>query len=286
MAKSPLRAKSPLKGSERQPLPGARAIGKADPTERLEVTVLVRARAGDKLNERVGKLAAGKKTPPPLSREAFAAAHGADPADISAVTAFAAKNNLAVVQEDAARRTVVLSGTVAQFNDAFDVDLQRFEHNGGTYRGRTGSVHLPDELSGIVEAVLGLDDRPAARPHFRSRQSHGNVHWQAAEANPTSFTPTQLAKLYNFPSGNGQGQCIAIIELGGGYRPADLKTYFANLGLSTPKVTAVSVDHGKNHPTGDPNGPDGEVMLDIEVAMPGSLMRSRPPRMTPSISRR
>jgi kumamolisin len=24
-------------------------------------------------------------------------------------------------------------------------------------------------------------------------------------------------------------------------------------------------DHGKNHPTGDPNGPDGEVMLDIEV---------------------
>jgi kumamolisin len=25
------------------------------------------------------------------------------------------------------------------------------------------------------------------------------------------------------------------------------------------------VDHGKNHPTGDPNGPDGEVMLDIEV---------------------
>jgi len=33
-----------------------------------------------------------------------------------------------------------------------------------------------------------------------------------------------------------------------------------------PKVLAVSVDHGRNHPTGDPNGPDGEVMLDIEVA--------------------
>src|SRR5262249_7603283 len=27
-----------------------------------------------------------------------------------------------------------------------------------------------------------------------------------------------------------------------------------------------SVDHGRNHPTGDPNGPDGEVMLDIEIA--------------------
>jgi kumamolisin len=38
------------------------------------------------------------------------------------------------------------------------------------------------------------------------------------------------------------------------------------LGISPgPKVTAISVDHGKNHSTGDPNGPDGEVMLDIEV---------------------
>ena len=45
--------KYPLVGSERQPLPGARSVGKADPSERLEVTVLVRRGAGDKLKERV-----------------------------------------------------------------------------------------------------------------------------------------------------------------------------------------------------------------------------------------
>ncbi len=28
----------------------------------------------------------------------------------------------------------------------------------------------------------------------------------------------------------------------------------------------MSVDHAKNHATGDADGPDGEVMLDIEVA--------------------
>ena len=78
-----------------------------------------------------------------------------------------------------ARRTVVLSGTVAQFNAAFGVDLQRFEHPGGSYRGRTGNVHLPDELAGRVEAVLGLDDRPVAKPHFRTRPSPGNVRWHA-----------------------------------------------------------------------------------------------------------
>jgi kumamolisin len=75
-----------------------------------------------------------------------------------------------------------------------------------------------------------------------------------------------VASLYDYPAGTGQGECIGIIELGGGYRPTDLTTYFSGLGVPLPKVSTVSVDHGKNHPTGDSNGPDGEVMLDIEVA--------------------
>jgi kumamolisin len=125
---------------------------------------------------------------------------------------------------------------------------------------------LPDELHGVVDAVLGLDDRPAAHPHFRARRSPGNVRWHADGGSATSFTPLQLASLYNFPPGTGQGECVAIIELGGGERGADLDIYFSGLGIqAAPKVVTVSVDHGKNQPTGDPNGPDGEVMLDIEV---------------------
>jgi kumamolisin len=54
--------------------------------------------------------------------------------------------------------------------------------------------------------------------------------------------------------------------LGGGYRASDLNSFFGNLGIPTPKVTAVSVDGAANSPTGDPGGPDGEVELDIEVA--------------------
>jgi hypothetical protein len=149
---------------------------------------------------------------------------------------------------------------------AFCVALQRFEHTGSSYRGRIGSVQLPDELHGRVEAVLGLDNRPVAKPHFRRVHSPGNVHWHADTGAATSFTPLQLASLYDFPPGTGQGQCVGIIELGGGERMADLSAYFSALGISPgPKVTAISVNHGKNHPTGDPNGPDGEVMLDIEV---------------------
>ena len=257
---------SPLQGSERTPLRGAKAIGKADPAERLEVSVLLKRAASEVLTDRVMKLAGGDRASGYLTREQFARQFGADPAGISAVKKFANSHDLQVVQENAATRTVVLSGTVAQFNESFGVDLQQFEHENGSYRGRTGAIHLPNELKGVVDAVLGLDNRPQAKPHFRARASQGNVQWRPMAQNSASFTPDQLASLYGFPNGTGQGQCIALIELGGGYRPADLQNYFSNLNITKPQIVAVSVDHGVNHPTGDMNGPDGEVMLDIEVA--------------------
>jgi kumamolisin len=250
-------AKIPLKGSERAEVRGARALAPTDPTERLEVTILVRRRARQDFESRVAACASRRAPGPFLSRDEFAKRHGADAADFAAVRAFAAAHGLAVEQEEAARRTVVLSGTVAQFSAAFDVQLHQMSHAGRSYRGRTGAILLPADLAGIVEAVLGLDSRPQASPHFRIR------HPAASAA--VSYTPIQVASAYGFPSGTGQGQCVAIIELGGGFRLADLDTYFKSLGVPTPSVVAVSVDHATNSPTNDANGPDGEVMLDVEV---------------------
>ena len=81
------------------------------------------------------------------------------------------------------------------------------------------------------------------------------------------MTPLQVAKLYNFPANrDGTGQCIAILELGGGFRPADLTAYFKGLGLKPPSVTAVSVGGAHNDPDGPTKDANAEVMLDIEVA--------------------
>jgi kumamolisin len=250
----------PLHGSERKALPGATLIGPANPEERLEVSILLRQNAAGGLQDRVERLSKGDYSLAPLTREEFAAAHGASHADITAVKSFATAHHLAVVTTSAARRTMVLSGTVADFESAFGVTLQNYEHAAGAYRGREGTVNLPAELKDIVQAVMGLDNRPQARMHFRR-----SPHATPADA-PTSYTPTTVADLYGFPAGTGAGQTIGIIELGGGTRAADLKTYFQSLGLKAPKLVSVSVDHGRNHASGGADGPDGEVMLDIEVA--------------------
>jgi kumamolisin len=237
-------------------------IGPAHPDERFQVSVIIRGRSRDDFKkDHLAKL--GDQSRVHISREDFGTDYGAAPADIKKVKAFAKGNNLAVVEVHAARRTVVLSGTVAQFETAFSIKLRHFRHDAGSHRGHKKPVMLPDDLDDVVQAVLGLDNRPQALPHFRTRPGNALV---PSAAQP-SFSPLDLARLYNFPAGTGLGQCIAIIELGGGYRPADLRKYFNRLKIAPlPKVSAVSVDGGMNHPTGDVRGPDGEVMLDIEIA--------------------
>jgi kumamolisin len=256
-----------LAGSHLAAVTGSRLIGPSHPDERLEVTVRLRPRAP--LTSQVKTHATQARSPKGrdfMTREQLAAAHGATPEDIAKVTAFAKSHNLMVVHISEPRRSVWLSGTVTDFNAAFGVTLQEYDHpRGGTYRGRTGPIMIPGDLDGVIQGIFGLDNRPQAQPHFRVRKHH-HPGKPKAPANKPEFTPLEVAALYNFPANlDGTGQSIAIIELGGGFQTADLQTYFSNLGVTMPAVSSVSVDNATNSPTGNPDGPDGEVMLDIEV---------------------
>jgi kumamolisin len=259
------RGRVELKGSAREELAGGRDAGPADPNEQIVVSVLLRR--GSKPGEFPVAAESGSRLPREkkhLSREEFARLHGASAADLKKVRDFAKEYGLRVESEDRASRTVKLGGSVAAFNKAFEADLRRYEHSSGTYRCRKGMLTIPAELESVVEGVFGLDNRPQAKTHFRIRKKRPGIH---AQVEAISYSPVQVAKAYGFPtSATGAGQCIGLIELGGGYKTADLDSFFQSLGITAPKVTAVSVDGGKNSPTGDSNGPDGEVELDLEVA--------------------
>ncbi|MFY9662046.1 MAG: S53 family peptidase [Terriglobales bacterium] len=271
MAKSPRTQSLPVKalrfdeqerlvlpGSEKSPAPNA-VYFKATPAKSMvTVSVIVKRKEPLELNRRGGRA----NGPVRISRAEFQKRNGGDPEAIKQVKAFAREFNLRVEADptSALRRTVQLTGTAADIQKAFGVALEQKMIDGAQYRVREGVIHLPASLSGMVEAVLGLDNRPQARPHFRVHQP------RAKSAAPSSYTPLQVAEAYNFPaSASGAGQTIGIIELGGGYRQADLAAYFKTLGLAAPAITAVSVDGGKNKPS-TASGADGEVMLDVEVA--------------------
>ena len=258
-----------LPGSERAALPPSdiKATAAKPPRAKrgpITVSVLVRRRSP------LDPSAFAQPGAPRLSRAQFRRQHGADPAAVKAVRAFAAAFGLTVsaTPEQLEARTLHLTGTRDQLQQAFGASLDDQTHGERIYRVRQGAISIPESLQGQIEAVLGLDDRPQAKPHFRIARG---IRPSAAAG--SSFTPPQIAQLYQFPANaSAAGQTIALIELGGGYKTADISAYFKSLGLAAPKVVAVPVDGGKNAPS-TPDGADGEVMLDIEVAAavaPGS----------------
>jgi len=244
-----------LAGSEKRAPAGVRTET-LNPAEVAEVTVRVRGRTPLPAKARAGKT---------LSRGAFETKYGSRPEDLAAVEKFAQEFHLSTVALSAARRSVFLRGQVQDLEEAFRVRLSHYRNEGGElYRGRTGSLSIPRHLGNVVEGVFGLDTRPHARPMFQVAR-RGGVPLRHAQV-PTSFTPDALARIYGFPrAATGKGQCIALIELGGGFRNNDLSTYFSSLKIPLPSVKAISVDGGLNSPS-TPDSADGEVMLDIEVA--------------------
>jgi hypothetical protein len=251
---------SPLQKSERHAAPGAHRVGPANPAETLTVSIRVRRRPDAPPLPDPASLAA---TPPGqrqyLSREEFAARYGADPKDLAQVADFARSHGLTVVETSIPRRMVVASGTVAQMNSAFGVDLGSYQSPNQSYRGREGYVSVPKNLADIVEGVFGLDNRQMARPLIAQATA------AAAPAQATiPLTPPIVAGLYGFPtSPNAAGQTIGLLEFGGGYLTTDIASYFSNLRLTAPTLVSVSVDGATNSP--GTSGSD-EVTLDIDVA--------------------
>jgi kumamolisin len=244
-----------LAGSSRASLPDAQAARTLDTSQRAEVTVVIRRRT-----ELPAEIVAG---PTVLTTDELAERYGADPADIELVRHVLTSHGLEITALHPVTRRIKVAGTLGDLSSTFGTTLQQvsspdYQGQPVTHRYRQGPLYVPAELHGVVTAVLGLDTRPQAQPHFFSPQV-------TAATQRTSYPPNQVADIYNFPAGTaGTGQTIAVIELGGGFTVSDVETYFGGLGIAVPSITAVGVDGATNAPGSDPTS-DIEVSLDIDV---------------------
>ncbi len=242
-------------GSKRVPLPGSRLIGRTHPHAQIEVTLKLRRKeALPELNKRPEKL---------LSREQLALTYGASEDDVNKVKSVFEGLGLKTIQADAGTRTVRLAGTVEAMENAFNVKLFDYAHEGGNYRGRVGNVMVPQEVSDVVEAVVGLDNRRVAHRKRHPQTQKGAQVRSVSKVPSTWFTPAELAQHYNYPAGDGAGQTVALLEFGGGYFPSDLSKFCSLVNITpVPNVKTVSTD---GTATNAQDGAEGEVMLDVEV---------------------
>ena len=251
-----------IEGTERLPSASATRQGPADARETVQVTISLRRRTDGAPTPDFNAVASvALNARKPLSADEFAGKYGAHPQDIAKVVDFVQTAGMKVLETNAARRTVVASGTVAQMNQAFAVDLGRYTANAPararnvapvseTYRGRDGFVHVPKALGDIVLGVFGLDNRTVLK---RNSADPANTH--------TLTIPT-LKQLYNFPTNSAAGQTIGIVSLSG-YAIHDVQLLFNGLGAgyTMPVVHDVSV-----FGTNSGSDPYGETTQDIGIA--------------------
>lgn len=213
--------KTPLAGSERPRVAGTKLIGPLAPDELISVTLVIRPRPG---SPPMPDLAHWQRTPLSKRRflppNEFAETYGAAQVDLDAVLAFVAAQGMTVLDSHAGRRNVTVQGTAGQMNAAFDIQLNRYEASlpaplqrirtsaeeeptvaTQIHHGYDGAVRLPTELSGIVTAVIGLDNRSFGGP--------GGSSGDPANSNPVEV-PT-IAKYYNFPNSGASDQTIGVI---------------------------------------------------------------------------
>ena len=243
-----------LKGTKRTQRAGAKVLGRTDAHEWCEITLKLRRKKPLPEPSLKGKAV--------LTQADFANGYGAAAEDISTVEKVLAKYGITVESANAATRSVKAGGPAAAMEKAFNVHLFHSRQDGRDFRSRVGELSVPTELDGIVQGLFGLDTRRMARHRATAKKRQQTI---PAPANRPWFLPQELAALYGFPPGDGTGQTIGVIELGGMYSESDLAEFVQLSGLtSTATVEVVAVE---KIASADANNADEstEVMLDIEV---------------------
>ena len=253
-----------LPGSKRAKHPLAERVGPVDPKERIEVTI------------NLGEMPPAPETPGrTLSLQELQAQYGAKKEDADKVAASLSRFGLKVEGVSLMTRSMRVSGTAEQIEAAFQPKMAMYRIPGQLdVRGREGGLMIPADLEGLVTGVFGIDERRMAKPKLRTPPKAPAAKKAKVMASKP-LSPQGLAKLYNFPPGDGAGQRIAIAEFGGGYFGDDAALYAQSFGLPVPDVETIPV----NAPVltldqilalppmeqDDQLNTSAEVMLDVEV---------------------
>jgi subtilase family serine protease len=226
-----------------------------------------------------------------LTTDQFADRFGASASDIAKVQAFVKQQGLTQVELLPNHLAIKVSGTVGQFNKAFQTSIHDYQSaDGTTFHRPSSQPTLPSSLSGTLIVASGLSTEARYRSHrvsafepiapaSASTMSPAARTAAAAPAappctgNPTAtctpgeFTVGDVANRYNinplYKAGvNGKGSTIGIATLAD-FLPADAYSYWSAIGLSVKpnRITQVHVDGGG--PLSGPAG-SGETSLDVE----------------------
>lgn len=214
-----------------------------------------------------------------LNASSFAAQYGPLPASEATVANFLRSYGFKITAAYANHLLVDAVGTVAQAEQAFQVQINNYRaDNGRQFYANAAAPTLPTNVAPIVASISGLDDaiqysrQPiipgAAALHTNAQQQNSvSCPQPGSPTYPTSYTPKQIATAYDFNGFYnagmfGEGQTVGLLELDG-FSSKDIAAYTACFGGAKTVIRTIPID-GYNGAAGTNAA---EVELDMEMIL-------------------
>jgi uncharacterized protein (TIGR03437 family) len=206
-----------------------------------------------------------------LTPEEYGRRFGASDADIAKIRQWAEDQGLHLVSVARGRSWIVVNGTAAQVESAFQTEIHNYSVDGEIHFANASAPSVPAAFGLVIRGIRGLNDfRLKPRLHPALAQPHATTsHYTDSSGNnfvaPDDFaTIYDVAPLYNAGI-NGTGQKIAVagqIEV----NLSDIEKFRSmfNLPANDPQPVLVP---GSSSPGSNPKSGDlAESDLDLEWA--------------------
>jgi subtilase family serine protease len=197
-----------------------------------------------------------------LTPEQFGAQFGAADADIAQVQSWLEQQGFTVNEVSRNRSQISFSGSVAQVEAAFGIEMHYYNVNGEKHLAPSTDVSIPASFAGAVSNVGNLSDfKP--RAHFRPRKN-----FTAGNGEGFFMTPGDVSVIYDinpaYSAGyTGAGQSIVVIGQSN-VVASDITTFQTLVGAPVRTPTGVGTPIPNTGTSAIVSGDEAESDLDLE----------------------
>lgn len=198
----------------------------------------------------------------------WATRFGVSDSDLQTVRTWLTDQGLSIDGVSNSHNQIVFSGTIAQIEAAFGIEMHRYSLNGTMHFSPASEISLPATIAGIVGGIRNLDDfRPRSRVKLQTAftsNTSGN-HYLAPDDVSTVYN---MKTLYN-AGYDGSGQRIAIVGQSA-INLSDISKFRAAAQLQPKLPNLVLVPQ-----TGDSTIASGdEIESDLDVEWSGAIAKN------------
>lgn len=258
-----------LTGNVSAALTHAQYIGHHDPTSILRVTIALKLRNTEQLQQFLEAVQdpTSSEYHQFLTLRQFKSMYDPTQDQLADVVGYLARQGLDVTGISSDNRLIHVTASSAALEQAMSVQINDYKYKGRSVFGTEIGPEFPASIANDIQAVLGLSNVIKFYSMFLQTPDAKNISTQALLASssmPAGYSPQQIATAYNWPSitntSDGEGVTIAIATL---VSPCllsgDYDGFWNYYGLPLHSVSLIPVDGVSSNCAGQ-----NETTLDVE----------------------